>query len=133
MGVSGRFKPIVLGFLFVIGIPLTEPFFAFGAGLSFRRSGSFKASRIHGQHSFSIHRKHSFPIHGKHSFSQPFHHFGFVGVDRGGDQQVIIIQHSVSAPTHTEPARNKVYVRPRWVDGGHGVEILEPGYWTVPK
>jgi hypothetical protein len=24
-------------------------------------------------------------------------------------------------------------VQPRWVDGGHGVQVLQPGYWTDPK
>jgi hypothetical protein len=30
-------------------------------------------------------------------------------------------------------AENKIYVQPRSVDGGYGVQVLEPGYWTVPK
>jgi hypothetical protein len=74
-------------------------------------------------------------MHGEHSFSHPFHRFGFVGLDGGGDQQIIIIQQFQPAPSlePTEPAKNKIYVRPRWVDGGFGVEVLEPGYWTVPK
>jgi hypothetical protein len=56
-------------------------------------------------------------------------------VDGRGDQQVIIIQQLQSQPSvePTEPAKNKIYVRPRWVDAGFGVEVLEPGYWTVPK
>jgi hypothetical protein len=74
-------------------------------------------------------------MHGQHSFSHPFHRFGFVGVGGHDDRQVIIIQQFQSAPAvePTEPAKNKVYVPPRWVDGGYGVEVLEPGYWTVPK
>jgi hypothetical protein len=29
-----------------------------------------------------------------------------------------------------EPVRKGRYVQPRWVDGGYGVQVLEPGYWT---
>jgi len=32
-----------------------------------------------------------------------------------------------------EPAKKGIYVEPRWVDGGYGVEVLQPGYWTDPK
>jgi hypothetical protein len=74
-------------------------------------------------------------MQGQPSFSHPFHRFGFLGVDGLGDQQVIIIHQFQSAPTvePREPAENKVYVSSRWVDGGYGVQVLEPGYWTVPK
>lgn len=74
-------------------------------------------------------------MHGQQSFSRRFDRGGFVGVDGRGDQQVIIIQQFESAPTAepTERAKNKIYVRPRWVDAGFGVEVLEPGYWTDPK
>jgi hypothetical protein len=48
---------------------------------------------------------------------------------------VIFIQQFEPAPTTepTEPAKKEIYVQPRWVDGGHGVEVLQPGYWTDPK
>jgi hypothetical protein len=29
-----------------------------------------------------------------------------------------------------KPAKKRAYVQPNWVDGGYGVEVLEPGYWT---
>jgi hypothetical protein len=32
-----------------------------------------------------------------------------------------------------EPAAHKIYVQPRWVDGGYGVQVLQPGYWADPK
>ena len=114
MRLSGSTRPIIFGFILAIGITLPQPYLAFGAGQSFGRSGSVGASRMHG------------------------HRFGFFGLDGlgdQGDQQVIIIQPSQPAPTAEprEPAENRIYVPPRWVDGGYGVQVLEPGYWTVPK
>lgn len=44
----------------------------------------------------------------------------------------VTVQQSQSAPA-AEPQRtetNRVYIPPRWVDGGFGVEILVPGYWS---
>jgi hypothetical protein len=81
------------------------------------------------------------PAEGLHRFRDPFDrsgfHFGFgrgvglVGghvVDAGG---VVIIQVPYSAPSVSrEAAQTGTYVYPQWVDGGHGVEILRPGYWT---
>jgi hypothetical protein len=95
---------MIFGFILAIGITLTQPYLAFGAG----------QTRMHG------------------------HRFGFFGVDGlgdQGDQQVIIIQQPQPAPTaeRSKPAENKIYVQPRSVDGGYGVQVLEPGYWTVPK
>lgn len=59
--------------------------------------------------------------------------FGFVG--GVGDTQIVIIQQIQTAPAvePVERTTNKVYVYPKWVDGGHGVQILQPGYWTEPK
>ena len=107
----------IFGFILAIGVTLT-PYLAFGAGQSFGRSGSVGASRMHGQ--------------------PPFRGFGFFGADGlgdQGDQQVIIIQQSPPAPTAepSESVENKIYVQPRWVDGGYGVQVLQPGFWTVPK
>lgn len=78
---------------------------------SFSRSGKFRAPKMHRQHSFR---------------------FGPGGV---AEQQIIIIQQLQPAPAFEseEPATNGIYVPPRWVDGGHGVEVLEPGYWTDPE
>jgi hypothetical protein len=51
-----------------------------------------------------------------------------------GDYQ-LITQQSSSAPNTAAsvPAEKRVYVQPHWVDGGYGVQVLQPGYWTVPK
>jgi hypothetical protein len=150
-------RPIIFGFILVIGITLTLPHFAFGAARSFGGSGRFKASRIHrtfGAAHFSgdfrrfgapvIQRQPSF-LHDLETsgrfrrqdfFIRPFNGFGFVGGVGGfSEQPVIIIQQFQPAP-NTEPresATNRVYVQPRWVDGGHGVEVLQPGYWTDAK
>ena len=69
----------------------------------------------------------------KDSFIKEF--FGVDGLGDQGDQQVIIIQQFQPAPTAepSKPAENRIYVQPRWVDGGYGVQVLEPGYWAVPK
>jgi hypothetical protein len=74
-------------------------------------------------------------MHRQDFFSHPFHGFGFVGVGGVSEQPVIIIQHFQPAPIiePREPATNRVYVQPRWVDGGHGVQVLQPGYWTDAK
>ena len=113
-------RSIVVGLILGIGTTLTLPHFAFAAARSVGRSGSFNA--------FRTHRQNFVP--------RPFHGFGFVGGGGIDDQDVIIvIQQFHSTPTiePRESAQEKVYVQPRWVDGGHGVEVLEPGYWTVPK
>ena len=97
---------------------LAVPYLAFGAGQSFGRSGSSSASGMHGRPSFS---------HG-------FHRFGFFDGDGLDDQDVTIIQQVQPAPsTAPEPAENRIYVPPHWVDGGYGVQVLQPSYWIVPK
>jgi hypothetical protein len=119
MGLSRGTRPIIFGFIFAIGITLTLPHLAFGAAHSFGGSRSFRAPGIHGQ-----------PF-----FSRTFHPFGFFGVGGVSEQPVIIIQQfqPAAATEPREPATNRIYVQPRWVDGGYGVEVLQPGYWTYPK
>ena len=121
MRLWGSTRLTIFGFFLAIGITFTQPYFAFGAGQSFGRSGSVGTSRMHGHRSFP-HR---------------FNRFGFFGVDGLGDQsdqQVIVIQQSPPAPSVApKPTENRIYVLPHWVDGGYGVQVLEPGYWTVPK
>ena len=135
-----RPRSIIFGFIVAIGITLTLPHFAFGAARSGHRSfgaahsfnlGSFKSANIHRQPSF---------LRPFHDFDrargfQPFNGFGFVGVGGLDEQPVIIIQ-QFQPPSITEPrglATDRVYVQPRWVDGGHGVQVLQPGYWTDKK
>jgi len=56
------------------------------------------------------------------------HRFGFFGGDGFDDQgaQVIIIQQPQPAPAAepSKPPENRIYVQPRWVDGGYGVHPL---------
>jgi hypothetical protein len=115
----------------------------FGAAHSFS-SVSFKAPSIHRQQSFlrpfhdfnSSGRFRADRFHRQDFFSHPFNGFGFVGGVSGfSEQPVIIIQQFQPTPNiePREPAANRVYVQPRWVDGGHGVQVLQPGYWTDAK
>ena len=128
---SGSTTPIIFGFILAIGITLTLPYFAFGAARSFGSSGKFRAPMMHRQHL----------VHRQHFFSPPFNRFGFnrFGFLGGGGivaaQPVMIIQQFQPAPITEprEPVTNRIYVQPRWVDGGYGVEVLQPGYWTDPK
>jgi hypothetical protein len=102
-----------------VGLALTLPYLAIGAAHSTGGSGRFGAPRMRPEH----------------SFSRRFHGLGFVGVDGLGGQPVIIIQ-QFQAPAVREPeesTNNKIYVPPKWVDGGHGVQVLKPGYWSAPK
>jgi len=111
-------------FALVTAIVLAVPYVAFGAGPTFGRSDSSTASGMHGRPSFS---------RGFDRFG--FFDGGFFGGDGLDDQQVVIIQQSAPAPTTepSAPAENRIYVRPHWVDGGYGVQVLQPGYWTTPK
>jgi hypothetical protein len=56
----------------------------------------------------------------------------FFGADGFTGSSEVTIQQSPAAPSAPaeKPQANRVYVPPRWVDGGYGVEILVPGYWS---
>ena len=112
-------------FALVAVTTLAVPYVALGAGHAFRNSGTFRSNS-----------------HGQHSFSHRFHRFGFFGGDGfddfGGDgfdnQDGTIIQPVQAAPSiKPEPTENRIYVPPRWVDGGYGVQVSQPSYWIVPK
>jgi hypothetical protein len=105
-------------FALVTVTTLAVSYVALGAGPAFRNLETSRSSS-----------------HGQHSFSHPFHRFGFFGRDGLDDQGVTIIQQSQSAPTTqpSEATENRIYVPPHWVDGGYGVQVLQPSYWTVPK
>ena len=66
----------------------------------------------------------------------PFNRFGFFGLGGVDDEQPAIIIQQFQSPAATEPREpvtNRIYVQPRWMDGGYGVQVLQPGYWTYPK
>ena len=150
-------RPIIFGLILAIGITLTLSNFAFGAARSFGGSGRFRGSTIHrtfgAAHSSGDFRRFGAPViqrqpsflhdletsgrfHRQDFFLHPFNGFGFVGGVGGfSEQPVVIIQQFQPAPTAepSKPAENRIYVQPRWVDGGYGVQVLQPGYWTVPK
>ena len=117
----GSTRPIIFGLILAIGVALTLPYLTFAAAHSFGGSGGFRGSTMQRQH----------------SFSRPFNRFGWFG--GGGvvvDEQPVIIIQQFASPATTEPREadtNRIYVQPRWVDGGYGVEVLQPGYWTDAK
>ena len=76
------------------------------------------------------------PMH-RHPGARRFPGAGIVAVDGASDPPVVIIQNNAPAPAAAEraesPPVSKTYVQPRWVDGGHGVQILAPGRWVETK
>jgi hypothetical protein len=134
----GARPPIIFGLILAIGITLSLPHFAFAAARSFGVSGRFRGSTIHQQPSFlrpfhDLDRSGRF--HRQDFFSHPFNGFGFGGGIAVSEQPVVIIQQFQPPPITEprEPATDRIYVQPRWVDGGYGVEVLQPGYWTDAK
>jgi hypothetical protein len=120
MRLSNNMRPIILAFTLAIGSTFSLSYLAFGATRSFGNSGRFKSPKMQRQH----------------FFPHPFRGFGVVGGVGGFSEQPVIIIQQFQPASNTEskkPATNRVYVQPRWVDGGHGVELLQPGYWTEPK
>jgi hypothetical protein len=106
-------------FALVTVTTLAVPYVALGAGAAFRSSGRISSS------------------HRQQSFSHRFHRFGFFGGDGlddfGGGGLDASIQPVQPAPSsEPEPTENRIYVPPRWVDGGYGVQVSQPGYWAVP-
>ncbi|HVO96169.1 MAG TPA: hypothetical protein VMT22_25155 [Terriglobales bacterium] len=72
-------------------------------------------------------------VAGPHPVGPHFPRGGIVAVEGAGESPVVIIQTTAPAPViaeRTEPPVSKTYVQPRWVDGGHGVQVLEPGHWV---
>jgi hypothetical protein len=116
MRLSGKIGPIIFSSILATGFTLTLPYLALGAASGAGRSGGSRATRTH-----------------RHNV-QRFGGFVGWGWDEPADQQVIIIQQSQPAPTSEprEPAKKEIYVPPRWVDGGYGVQVLEAGHWVDP-
>src|SRR5215831_239948 len=136
MRLSRTTRPMIFGLILAIGITLTLPHFAFGAARSFGGSGRFGAPVIQRQPSFLHDLETSGRFPRQHFFPSPFFGFGFGGgYGVYGEQPAIIIQ-QFQPPVFaqaSEATENRVYVQPRWVDGGYGVQVLQPGYWADPK
>src|SRR5712692_6450591 len=112
---SHKKKGLLSMFALVTVATLAVPYTVLGAGRAVGNSGAVGVSSPHGQQPFPRH----------------FHGSRFFGGDEFGGAEVIIEQQSQSAPTTEaeKPAKKGIYVQPHWVDGGYGVEVLEPGYW----
>jgi hypothetical protein len=91
---------------------LAVPYVALGAASPFRNSETFSVSNSRRQQLFS-------------------HRSRFFGGDEFDGLEVTVEQ-SQPVPTiePEEPAKKRTYIQPHWVDGGYGVEVLAPGYWT---
>ena len=104
-----------------------------------RSSGDFRrfgAPVIRRQPSFLHDLETSGRFPRQHFFPSPFFGYGFGGgYGVYGEQPAIIIQ-QFQPPVFaqaSEATENRVYVQPRWVDGGYGVQVLQPGYWADPR
>ncbi len=93
-------------------------------------SGSFHVSRPFGQQT-QVHV--SRPVR-QQAHLRGFRRRGFFGGDGffDGDGGVITVEQSETAAMvqPQQPVHKGRYVQPRWVDGGFGVQVSEPGYWT---
>ena len=145
-------RPMIVGLILAIGITLTLPHFTFGAARSFGGSGRFRGATIHRPFAPDFRRfgapviqrqpsfLHDLETSGRfprqHFFPSPFFGFGFGGgYGVYGEQPAIIVQQfqPPTAAQASEATENRIYVQPRWVDGGYGVQVLQPGYWADPK
>ena len=152
MGQAAHGKSIIYAVVLAIGMSFLLPEVSFSASRSFRRSGKFRAPAVHTSHRFDGRFRSGFGVElgrvqGLHRFRDRFDRsgfqsgLGFIGghVIDAGDVIIIQVPSSApplapSAPTQSrEPAQRGTYVDPQWVDGGHGVEILRPGYWSDAK
>ena len=145
---GARRKSIIYGLVLALIISFL-PEVAFSATRSFRRSGNFRGPAAHSRHRFDGRVRPGFRVElgradGLHRFRDPFNRsgfqsrvgdgFGFIGGQLVDVGDVVVIQVPSSAANQPRgPAQSGTYVDPHWVDGGHGVEILRPGYWSDAK
>src|SRR6266481_2342487 len=114
---SHKIKGLLSMFALVTVATLAVPYTALSAGRAAGNSGA-------------VGRSGSFRQHFSHGFrhSRFFDGDGFFG--DGFDGGDVTVEQSQSAPTVAPVPVNRRYVQPRWVDGGYGVQVLEPGYWV---
>ena len=115
---SHKIKGLLSMFALVTVATLAVPYTALGAGRAGGNSGAVGRSGSFRQQTFS---------HGFHH-SRFFDGDGFVGDGFGGGD--VTVEQSQPALTVAPVPVNRRYVQPRWVDGGYGVQVLEPGYWV---
>jgi hypothetical protein len=93
-------------------------------------SGRFVVSRPVGQ---QTHFRVSRPLQRTRSLG--FHRRGFFdgeGFFDGGGGVITVEQPQPTVIMQAQqPIHKGSYIQPRWVDGGYGVQVLEPGYWTA--
>ena len=116
---SHKKKGLLSMFALVTVATLAAPYTALGAGRAGGNSGAVVGvSRPSGQQTFSRGFRHSRFFGGE----------GFGGEGFGG-MDVTAEQYQPAPTVAPDKPANKRYVQPRWVDGGYGVEVLQPGYW----
>jgi hypothetical protein len=111
---SHKKKGLLSMFALVTVATLAVPYTALGAGRAVGNSGAVVGvSRPSGQQ----------------TFSRGFRHSRFFGGEGFGGMDVTAEQYQPAPTVAPDKPANKRYVQPRWVDGGYGVQVLEPGYW----
>ena len=148
---ASRNKSMIYALVLAIGMSMLLPEIASSASRSFRRSGKSRAPAVRVQQGFTGRFGSGFavrfgpgqaPHHFKDRFDRSGFHSrfggeaGFIGAHVVDVGDVFIIQVPSAAPVPSparEPDHTDTYVDPQWVDGGHGVEILRPGYWRDEK
>jgi hypothetical protein len=135
----GKNRSFLSIFALVSFAVLALPCLALGAGRASGSSGGFRASSGGFHVSRPVGQQTHFRVSrpGQRTHLQGFHRRGFFDGDGfvGGDGGVITVEQP--QPTviiqAQQPVHKGRYVQPRWVDGGYGVQVLEPGYWTDNK
>jgi hypothetical protein len=100
-------------FIATVALPPRALALGRGGGGGPRSSVGFSSNREQGHgHGFRGHR-----------------FFAGDGFVNGGE---VTIEQSLTTPVMepSKPVNKGRYVQPRWVNGGYGVEVLQPGYWT---
>jgi len=157
MSLSGSTKPIIFGFVLAISITLTLLYNGFAAAHSVGGFRGFGSPVIHRQQFLSPRQQFFSPRFNRVVFNSPrfnrvgfnrvrfnhrvgfnrfgFNDFGFSGVGGFVDEQPFMTIEQVQPAATTDPLEpvKGMYVQPRWVDGGYGVQVSQPGYWTYPR
>ena len=111
---SDKKRGLLSMFALVTVASLAAPYTALGAGRAVGNSGAVVGvSRPSGQQ----------------TFSRGFRHSRFFGGEGFGGTNVTAEQYQPAPTVAPDKPANRRYVQPRWVDGGYGVQVLEPGYW----